>query len=62
MIRLKSCFLSKNTARLVLQVSQGIEFESGVYSLIGDVISLDYLVRVFFYSIMYVDNYFMSLP
>lgn len=49
MIRLKSCFLSKNTAKLVLQVSQGIEFESGVYSLIGDVISLDYLIQVFFF-------------
>lgn len=48
MIRPKSCFLSKNTAKLVLQVSQGIEFESSVYSLIGDVISLDYLVQVYF--------------
>lgn len=43
MIWLKSCFLSKNTAK---QTSfSSVEFKDA-YSLIGDVINLDYLVEI----------------
>lgn len=42
MIYLKSCFLNKNTAK---QISLGAESE-GTFSLISNIINLDFLVEI----------------